>query len=962
MPPSKITHNRHIIALCLIIANMLFISACLDDSTRRPPPRAVKGALDLTDWDFETEGPVDLRGEYEFYWSQHLSPSDFSDAPLPEKKGFIKVPGYWKDHEIDGERHPVDGYATYRLNIIAKREKERLALKIIEISVAYTLYINGKLATSLGTAGKTRETTVPQQVSRVIDFEPDTNRIEIILQISNFHHRRGGGPWEVIKLGTENDIREISKRRLSLDLFLFGSILIIAMYHLGLFLFRKKNRSFLYFSLFCFLITLRILTTGERYFAYYFPNLSWELLIKYEFLSFYLATPIFALFIHSLFPKFSKRFLHLIEVLGIIFSAIVVFTPARFYTYTVNPYEFVTIVLLIYSLYVIIVSLKHKNIEALFFLIGLFILGITTINDMLHIEEVIQTGYFAAFGFFFFILSQAFLLSYRFSTTMGTVETQQKELKNTLESLKAEILERRQAEAALRSAHERFLTVLDSIDAEVYVTDMETDALLFMNKHMRDNFGHDLIGQTCWRAFRRGAEPCKGCTNNKLLDAKGKPTGVYVWEGKNPINEKWYINYDRAIKWVDDRFVRLKVATDVTELKIAEEALRESEEKYRTILQSIEEGYYEVDLAGNLTFFNDSLSRQLGYSKDELMGMNFRQYMKEEAAERVFKTFNSVFTTGKPATAVDWEIIAKDGTKKFVELSVSLMRDSEGQPVGFRGVAREISERKKAEEQAKLHQQQLLQASKMVALGTLVSGVAHEVNNPNSFIMLNSPILKEAWENAMPILDKYYDENGEFILGGMNYTEMRDNIPTLFAGISDGAKRIKHIVDELKNYVRDNTADLNQVMDINEVLKSTVSLVANMIKSSTNHFSIEYGNNLPALKGNFQRLEQVMINLIQNACQALPGSQKGIFVSTMLDKKESKIVIKVRDEGMGIPPETLMNVTDPFFTTKHDSGGVGLGLSISLKIIEEHGGSMHFTSDIGAGTTVEITLPVDLKN
>jgi PAS domain S-box-containing protein len=482
--------------------------------------------------------------------------------------------------------------------------------------------------------------------------------------------------------------------------------------------------------------------------------------------------------------------------------------------------------------------LNQKRIEAFVFLLGFVILCLTIINDMLHVENIIQTGFFTQFGFFFFILSQAFLLSYRHSVALTTVETQQIELRDTLESYKTEITER----------------------------------------------------------------------------------------------------------------VR------------AEEALRESEEKYRSILQSIEEGYYEVDLAGNLTFFNESLQRHLKYSKEELMGMNNRQFTSKETAKLVYKTFNSVFKTGKPATAFDWEMIAKDGTKKFVELSVSLIRDSEGQPIGFRGVARDISERKKAEEQAKLHQQQLMHASKMVALGTLVSGVAHEVNNPNNFIMLNSPILKDAWDNAMPILEKYYEENGDFVLGGMKYTEMRENIPTLFSGISDGAKRIKQIVDDLKNYVRDNTADLTQSVDINEVLKSTVSLLANMIKKSTNQFIIDYGNNIPLLKGNFQRLEQVMINLIQNACQALPDSKKGISVSVKSDKNGSNIVVRVRDEGTGIPPETLDHITDPFFTTKHDSGGVGLGLSISSKIIAEHGGSMHFKSEMGAGTTVEIMLPADQNN
>jgi polar amino acid transport system substrate-binding protein len=151
-------------------------------------------------------------------------------------------------------------------------------------------------------------------------------------------------------------------------------------------------------------------------------------------------------------------------------------------------------------------------------------------------------------------------------------------------------------------------------------------------------------------------------------------------------------------------------------------------------------------------------------------------------------------------------------------------------------------------------------------------------------------------------------------------------------------------------------------VDINEVLKSAVSLLSNMIKNSTHHFSIKYGNNVPLLKGNFQRLEQVMINLVQNACQALPDSKKGIFISVTFDEQTSKIVINVRDEGSGIPSDTLHHITDPFFTTKHDSGGVGLGLSISSKIIEEHGGSLHFKSEIGAGTTVEIMLPIDQEN
>jgi PAS domain S-box-containing protein len=399
-----------------------------------------------------------------------------------------------------------------------------------------------------------------------------------------------------------------------------------------------------------------------------------------------------------------------------------------------------------------------------------------------------------------------------------------------------------------------------------------------------------------------------------------------------------------------DILVQMKV-------KLQEEALRQSEEKYRTILHSLEEGYFEVDLKGNLTFFNDAFVRWSSYSREELMGMNNRQYMDEETAKKVYQVFNKVYSTGKSANAFDWEMIKKDGTKGWIETSVSLIRDSSGQPVGFRGIGRDASERRRIEEQAKLHQQQLMQAGKMVALGTLVSSVAHEINNPNNFIMLNAPLLKETWERVLPILDEYYEEKGSFAIGGMRYPEMRERIPRLLSGITDGSKRIQQIVEDLRDFVRRDASDMSQPVDVNAVLRSAISLLSNMINKSTSHFSVRYAEKLPVLKGNSHRLEQVIINLIQNACQSLPDVRGAISLSTAYDEKTSCIVVKVQDEGVGIPPDVLPRIAEPFFTTKPGSGGIGLGLSISSRIIKEHGGTLVFASEPGKGTTAEIILP-----
>jgi C4-dicarboxylate-specific signal transduction histidine kinase len=266
-----------------------------------------------------------------------------------------------------------------------------------------------------------------------------------------------------------------------------------------------------------------------------------------------------------------------------------------------------------------------------------------------------------------------------------------------------------------------------------------------------------------------------------------------------------------------------------------------------------------------------------------------------------------------------------------------------------------------AEERERSHQQQLMQASKMVELGTLVSGVAHEINNPNNFIMLNAPLLVDSWQAARPILEEYYKENGDFLLGGMMYSEMKENIPKLFSGILEGSERIKQIVADLKNYVRPDTSDLSQPVDLNSVIHSAISLLAHMIRRSTDRFSLDLEKDLPMVKGNFQRLEQVVINLIQNACQALADRTKGIRVSTRWDQASTSVLLQVQDEGVGIPAENLQRITDPFFSTRHDSGGVGLGLAISARIIKEQGGTLNFASEPGTGTKAEVCLPVNLS-
>lgn len=272
-------------------------------------------------------------------------------------------------------------------------------------------------------------------------------------------------------------------------------------------------------------------------------------------------------------------------------------------------------------------------------------------------------------------------------------------------------------------------------------------------------------------------------------------------------------------------------------------------------------------------------------------------------------------------------------------------------------LTREIAERRHAEEELLLNQQQLVQADKMAALGILVSGVAHEINNPTGLILLEAPTVKRFFGDAAKILEQYYRENGDFTCGGLPYSRMREEIPRSLDKLQEAGKRIKRIVDDLKDFARQGDIACTEIVDLNSVAQAAVRLVEPSIRKATTRFSVSYGENLPRFCGNTQRIEQVLVNLILNACQALSDTDGAIELATYCDASRSTIAFRLRDEGSGIAPEHLARLTDPFFTTKRDSGGTGLGLSVSAGIVKEHGGVLAFDSIPGSETVVTLTLP-----
>ncbi len=376
----------------------------------------------------------------------------------------------------------------------------------------------------------------------------------------------------------------------------------------------------------------------------------------------------------------------------------------------------------------------------------------------------------------------------------------------------------------------------------------------------------------------------------------------------------------------------------------ADDALRESEEKYRTILESIEEGYFETDLEGNLTFFNTPFCKIMGYSPNQLMGMNTRQYTTPETAERMDRMAERLREHRMPENATDYDVIRRGGDKVMLELSFSLREDPDGRPIGFRGVLRDVSERKKAEEEKHKLQTQLQQAQKMESIGTLAGGIAHDFNNILMGIQGSASLMLLKISSEHPNYEKI-----------KNIEQYVQNGTALTKQLLGFARRGKYLV---------------KATDLNEIIDKSSSLFARTrkeIRVHTNLFAAIWSAEVD--RG---QIEQVLLNLYVNAWQAMPDGGDlylnseniildGSYVKPYKVEPGRYVKISVTDTGVGIDPETQKRIFEPFFTTKEMGRGTGLGLASVYGIIKSHGGYINVYSELDQGTTFTIYLPASGK-
>ena len=416
---------------------------------------AKQGILDLRGHNFDRQSRIDFGGEWAFYWQQHLAPEAFTTTSAPQPDAFLTLPGDWQDVVVDGQRLGGPGYATLRLTLLTDPAQAIQALRIGAIYSAYRLWINGQIVAESGRLGTSRAEETMEHSSRLAPLRLDGAPLELVLQVSSFHLAKTNLP--ILSLGQLSVLNAAQHRTWGLALFCAGTLLLMAVYHVTLFAFYRKNSAPLFFGLYCFVWSGFLVSnvTSDWAIRVFFPDLGGEFLYRSSLAYYALAAPLSYHVFRSLYPdEFPRLFLHIFWGLGSVFGAIALFAPTHLSSQWLPAFHLVVLARALIYLWGLTRATAHNRQGSGIVLTGFLILCLFSFNDILSSLNVLQTPHLMHLGMLFFMLTQALALARQFTRLFAQVERLSVDLTERNQALENEIAERSRLQQEIVSISE----------------------------------------------------------------------------------------------------------------------------------------------------------------------------------------------------------------------------------------------------------------------------------------------------------------------------------------------------------------------------------------------------------------------------------------------------------------------------------------------------------------------------
>ncbi|MFC5702583.1 diguanylate cyclase domain-containing protein [Cohnella faecalis] len=431
--------RRH---LFLMITLVIVLAGCAKPpSDTDEKPKSFSGRMDLTDSKMKADELVDLNGEWAFYWRQLLEPKDLSSG-TEQRTGYIDMPSNWYKHTMDGDKLPRNGFATFALQLRVSDPDQVKGLILPVMYSNYKLWVDDRLVAVSGQVGTDRKSSIPQKSTRVVYFHPQSEQVQLLLQISNYHNY-AGGMWEPIVYGSASVIQNKHDWTSAEQYLLLGIIFLSGIYHIGLGSFHKKDSSLFLFGVFCLVAAIRNTTTGVVPLTKLLPNFPWEIGMKLEYITLYLMVLLLALFIQRLFPEESlRRFTRLTFVTVIIYSVLTMALNADQYYRILIYFQLFMAAALLYAMTVFVRATLRQREGAFYAMIGFSVFMLTAAFDLFRFLFTTTAQIVYSLGVVTFIVCFSFVLSKKLAVSFKMTQQLADKLVELNEGLDKKVRER----------------------------------------------------------------------------------------------------------------------------------------------------------------------------------------------------------------------------------------------------------------------------------------------------------------------------------------------------------------------------------------------------------------------------------------------------------------------------------------------------------------------------------------